>query len=158
MKIAFEGPKGTGKTTAINSIVKSLNEDYKVIHMTKEDDNSFFGYKRLLDDENVIFDRYALGELVYPFIYKRVPQMGPMEVLALAKDVDYLFISYSSDPVLLIDRVLDRDSEIEEGIIESNLQFQALAEMLQYKEPNIILVDVAKESLTEVAEEILGWN
>lgn len=158
MKIAFEGPKGTGKTTAINNIVKSLDEDYKVIHMTKEDDNSFFGYRKLLDNENVIFDRYALGELVYPFIYKRVPQMGPMEVLALAKDVDYLFISYSSDPLLLVDRVFERDNKVESGIVESNLQFQALADMLQYKAPNIILVDVAKESLTEVAEEVLGWN
>lgn len=162
MNIVFEGPKGTGKSTAINRVKAILkNDNMDVVHSTKDSPNDYKYYSLLTRKQNTIFDRFSLGELVYPIVYDRERKMSIPQVLDTldSDNLDYIFFTYSSDPNLLVDRVLNRDGEVNENeILESNTIFRNLYLSLEREEDKpFIFVDIAKESLSDVVEEMLGW-
>lgn len=134
MKIVFEGPKGVGKTTAIRQLLQ--NENHKndnVIHSTKNTENTLNWYKQLnLNKENIIFDRYSIGEIVYPLVEKREMRMSFNDVKESLDCVNYIIIMYSSDPNILINRVENRDgvlSDVDKKIIiNSNELFKNFSE------------------------------
>ena len=162
MNIVFEGPKGTGKSTAINRVKAILNNDnMEVVHSTKDSPNDYEYYNSLTQNENTIFDRFSLGELVYPIVYDRERKMSGLQVFDTldSKNIDYIFFTYSSDPSILINRVRERDDDVNiKEIIDSNKIFMDLYDILSKEDDKpFIFVDIAKESLLVVVEEMLGW-
>lgn len=165
VNIVFEGPKGTGKTTAINA-VKNIFPGMNVIHSTKDTPNDKEYYDSLLNRKNTIFDRFSLGEMIYPYVYDRDMKMTPKEIInnITSKKLDYVFLTYSSDDALLVNRVRDRDGELSDleeiEIMQSNQMFIDLYDVLSsnvFEDYPFIFVDVAKENLSDVVEEVLGW-
>lgn len=161
--IVFEGPKGTGKTTAIR-LVNDIFPTMSVIHMTKDTPNTYDYHMTMLAHDNYIFDRFALGELIYPQIYGREGKLSILQFLQImsSKDIDYVFFTYSSDPQLLIDRIRERDGEVnEDEVIQSNAAFITMYEALKLtdtlKDSPFVFVDVAKEDLLQVVFDMLGW-
>ena len=98
-KIVVEGPNNVGKTSLVNRLmnVHGLNT-WKVIHMTGNDDNSFKHYDELFGtDENIIFDRAHVGEMIYPKIYGRKSTLTEKEFLELCRKykdkILYIFVN-----------------------------------------------------------------
>lgn len=102
-KIVVEGPNNVGKTTLINKLqnIYGLN-DWKQMHMTSVDDNSFDNYDKLFSsDERIIFDRAHVGEMIYPQRLGRPRELTPQEFYRLCekfKDgVLYIFVDATID-------------------------------------------------------------
>jgi thymidylate kinase len=78
MIIALEGPDGTGKTTLARELEK-LGFEYRHNGPPQSED-MFEEYTRQLEDlvlpdENVVFDRLHIGELVYGKIVRKQPRL-----------------------------------------------------------------------------------
>lgn len=161
MQISIEGPKGTGKSTAIARLVANNQDefgDYEILHSTAHTETGNDFYRDMLSKyPNIIFDRYILGELVYPYSYGRAPKAGLFDAINLVRELDLMVISYSSDDSILYNRVLTRDGVVDSGIFKSNKEFTMLAYLLKDFD-NVITIDVAKENIDEVLEEVFQWK
>lgn len=67
MKIILEGIDNCGKSTLARKIQKEHPEmNYKIFHCTRETENNYKFFENLLrSDENIIFDRFHIGQFVY---------------------------------------------------------------------------------------------
>lgn len=106
MKIVIEGPNNVGKSTFI-SMLKSTEEfkDFEIEHVDSKCPNDYKFHEDLLKfEQNMIFDRFYIGETIYPILYNREPRMTPETLLKICKefnndtyivvlDADYGFIS-----------------------------------------------------------------
>ena len=102
-KIIIEGPNNVGKSTLIKAIQKMFPE-YEVEHVTEKCPNTYNFYNSLLcTEEPMIFDRLHLGEMVYPGLFEREPNLTGDEFIELFRnhgnhmlivllDADYDFI------------------------------------------------------------------
>lgn len=83
VNLVIEGCDCVGKTTLINSIVKNCDRNFKLFHFQRPPENMavsqvrefqkqmFFVHANyLIHDNDVIFDRYHIGELVYGKLYR----------------------------------------------------------------------------------------
>lgn len=153
MRIILEGCDGTGKTT----LAKILAERYKldICHCTQRDAKDYDFYFQTLRKEDVIWDRHTLGELVYPNIFGREPQLACCEardiIEAAKKDGVKIFV-LTTDPSILKQRLLSRGTEDWRIIkqcqeIDSAFQFHA-------KAFNIPVIDTSKMTLNEIFDLI----
>lgn len=78
MRIILEGCYGTGKTTLANLLASKYNLD--ICHCTTADPNDFQFYKQAVRKNNVIWDCYAIGELIYQEIFSRKTDISPEDV------------------------------------------------------------------------------
>jgi thymidylate kinase len=132
MKIIIEGADGVGKTTIVNYLAKKFN--LKQRHITSQDLNTFMFYYNLLDEnEDVIFDRHFLGEMIYPYLFNRKPNLNNEQFeLLLHKAQDegcYIFVITANDDVIK-QRLLERGNEPEEVMKTfeyANVAFKAIA-------------------------------
>lgn len=74
MKIILEGIDNCGKSTFARKIVeKNPGMNYKIFHCTKETANNLSFFENLLEsDENIIFDRFHVGQWVYQSAEERI--------------------------------------------------------------------------------------
>lgn len=87
MSLIIDGPNGVGKTTLCKILSKTKPfTDYKYLHLTAEDKNTYSYYNTLLKDKKLLLDRGPLGELVYSSLYGRKPRITLSEVNALFKN------------------------------------------------------------------------
>lgn len=67
VKIILEGVDGCGKTTLATEIQRRFPEkNFKIVHLTRETPNNRAYFEKLLfGKDNVIFDRFHIGQFVY---------------------------------------------------------------------------------------------
>ena len=158
MNFIFEGPKGCGKTTAINELRQHVS-NCEVVHATKDTPNNYLWHRTYLERgskiSNMIFDRFYFGEIIYPHLENRKSKINVQEVIQLqSKFNPTTIIGYSSDEDLLISRVRERDGYLGFGdalkIADSNDLFKYLAWMMkQQNVKNFYSIDIAKCSMAD---------
>lgn len=109
MKIVVEGPNNVGKSTFIKKLMeRDTFKDYEVEHLSHLTPNDYQFHKDLLDlPQDMIFDRFYLGEIIYSDIYNRKPKLSQSKLIDLCKE-------YKDRTIIII---LDADYEF---IIRSN--------------------------------------
>lgn len=112
-KLIIEGAKGSGKSTIIREVIDKLNEVPNVFHSTQYNLDEMIDRSRNMDDEGtIIYDRFNLGELVYPIVYERKAQLNLWDIhnsIEKMKDNDMFIILHASQQNTLIDRLRERD-------------------------------------------------
>lgn len=149
MKIILEGADGTGKTT----LAKILSNKYgmEIAHCTQHDAADYNFYRQTLRKENVIWDRHTLGELIYPEVFDRRPQIGGEDarlVMHYAKQEGVKVFVLTCDEMTLEQRLCERGNEHPKildniGMINSQFLFYA-------KEFHIPIIDTSKMTLQEI--------
>ena len=61
MNIVLEGAKGTGKSTLAKHFI---DKGFKYHHSTSQTENDFNYHMDLLKKDNMIMDRFSLGEMI----------------------------------------------------------------------------------------------
>lgn len=158
MNFIFEGPKGCGKTTAINELSQHL-DNCEVVHATKDTANNYLWHQLYLERgskiSNMIFDRFYFGEIIYPYLENRDSKINLKEIIQLQLAFNPTTImGYSSDDDLLISRVYERDGGLghdeAQKIIDSNRAFKYMAWLMkQYGAKNFYSFDIAKCSMLD---------
>lgn len=164
MNFIFDGPKGCGKTTAINELHRHLDK-CDVIHATKETLNNYLWHRLYLEkgfkNSNMIFDRFYFGELVYPYLENRKSKINFEEIIRLQLEFNpTTIIGYSSNDDLLISRVYERDGKFgmdyAQKIVDSNHIFKYIAWLMkQYNVKNFYSFDIAKCSMLDFVKNKL---
>lgn len=158
MNFIFDGPKGCGKTTAINELRQYLSTS-EVVHATKDTVNNYSWHRLYLERgskiSNMIFDRFYFGELVYPYLENRENKINFSEIIKLQSEFNpTTVIGYSSSDVLLVSRVSERDGnfgkDYAQEIVDSNHIFKYIAWLMkQYDVKNFYSFDIAKYSMLD---------
>lgn len=164
MNFIFDGPKGCGKTTAINELRQNLNS-CEVIHATKDTPNNYLWHRLYLERglklSNMIFDRFYFGELDYPYLENRKNKINLKEIIQLQLEFSpTTVIGYSSDDDLLVSRVAERDGNFDtdyaQEIVDSNHIFKYIAWLIkQYHVKNFYSLDVSKYSMLDFVKNTL---
>lgn len=91
----FEGIDHTGKSTAVEMLKAFIygteNEHPKVIHVEGKDANDYDYYNEIIAnfatsyDQNLIFDRAMIGELVYGPLYRKKSRINLHEIRSIFK-------------------------------------------------------------------------
>lgn len=106
MKIAIEGPNNVGKSTFIKMLKERTSfKDYEVEHLSHLTPNDYKFHDDLLNtDGDMIFDRFFLGELVYPNIYNRESKLNVSDVIKICKNHkdDLIIVSLDADYEFII--------------------------------------------------------
>lgn len=149
MKIILEGCDGTGKTT----LAKILAEKYglDICHCTQHDAADYDFYRQTLKKENVVWDRHTLGELIYPRIFNRKPQIGTEHarlIMHYAKKGGVKVFVLTATNATIYERLNNRGSEhdlIYENVAYINEQFKFFAEQF-----HIPVIDTSKMTLQQI--------
>lgn len=153
MRVILEGCDGTGKTTLAKILAEKYNFD--VCHCTQHDGKDYDFYFQTLRKENVIWDRHTLGELIYPEIFERDPQITLEEVADLmryVKENNIKIFVLTADQETLRKRLLSRGTEdyrIIKNCKDIDYQFRHLAAYF-----SIPIIDTTEMTLTEIYDLI----
>ena len=165
MNIVLEGAKGTGKSTIAKHFVE---KGYEYFHSSSETENDLKYHLDLLDGDKRIIDRFSLGEMIYPRVYRRESRINDSDLLDTFSDPNTIYlVLFSSDNDLLIDRIKNRNEEKDhnlnfERVLESNDYFKSSKYFFaKYSKYIVILndiyyVDVSKITSKEVINFIEG--
>lgn len=149
MRVIIEGCDGTGKTTLANLLAKEYG--LEVVHCTQHDPADPDFYYNALRKENTIWDRHVIGEMVYPYIFNRVPQTEAYDVRDIinrAKLNDVKIFVLTADEEVIKARLAARGDEhlnITNNIGMINSMFKIAAEWL-----NVPVIDTSKMTLQEI--------
>lgn len=158
MNIIIEGPDAVGKTT----LAEKLKAKYgmNVIHLTSHTRNDYEMHIDLLDHcENTVFDRFHIGEMVYPIIYQRPGKLTSDEFIKITKRIidnnDLLIVMCTKDLDVLKKRLIERGEEnYLKEIEQQNEQFIRHAWVIDAMEYyNFKVVDISEENAYEKLDE-----
>lgn len=149
MRIILEGVDGAGKTT----LAKILAERYglDVVHCTQSDASDYDFYRQTLRKENVVWDRHTIGELIYPYVFDRKPNIGVEDarlVMHYAKQEGVKVFVLTADEDAIARRLIARGNEhprILRDFRKINDEFLFYAEQF-----NLPVIDTTKMTLTEI--------
>ncbi|MBQ6631024.1 MAG: hypothetical protein IJH55_02680, partial [Romboutsia sp.] len=147
MNIILEGPDGIGKSTLAYYIVNKYGFEYNHFPSADYDTHINALYK-----DNTVFDRFHIGELVYPEIYSRVPKLNFDEankiMRAIVDNNDIFIIFITSDTSILKERLKERgELNYLDEIDQQNELFMKYAYIFQaWEYKNFYIVDIAKEN------------
>ena len=85
--------------------------------MTKDDPNTFKFYADTMRDDNVIYDRHLVGEMIYPEVFQRKANFRKKEfgkLLDIAKDEKVVIIVLYSSYITLYKRLKEKGGEYKE--------------------------------------------
>lgn len=119
MKIILEGPDGAGKSTIANKISTEFN--LKVQHVSGSDPNNYNWYIETFKNDNVVFDRHFLGELIYPTVFNRQQRITNKEfkkLLKYIKENNILLIIIMADKQTILKRFTERKIKEDDRIIK----------------------------------------
>ena len=159
MNVIIEGPDATGKTTLANYLIEKYGMEYRHLDATTPNDLQF--HSGLLDKDNVVYDRFMCGEIVYPEIYHRPPKMTFEEVCQVMKKIvdnnDTFVILYASDINVLKERLIERgELDYLKEIEQQNELFVRVIYALQaFEYKNFIAVDVSDVNNYELLHQWL---
>lgn len=155
MKIMLEGCDGTGKTTLAKILANRYGLD--ICHCGRNDPADYQFYRQTLRKENVIWDRHALGELIYPRVFEREPQIGVEDARLLmhyAKEEGVKVFVLTSDITTITNRLMARGNEdmrimAQLRLIDQEFKFYA-------KQYHVPVIDTSKMTLNEIFNLIEG--
>ena len=114
MNVILEGLDAAGKTT----LAEKLRDKYgmRILHSTTKTRNDLNYHIDLLDyQQNTVFDRFHVGEVVYPQIYSRDPKIADNEFEIIEKRIidnnDMFIIFVTSDMSIINERLIARGEE-----------------------------------------------
>lgn len=159
MNIILEGPDATGKTTLAEKLQKKYG--MSILHSTSRTRNDLFYHIDLLDyRENTVFDRFHLGETIYPIIYNRPGKLTEAEALAIDKRLidnnDILIVFTTSDMEIINERLRARgeDKYIPEMEQQNELFTAAANKFAEHDYKNFYVIDIAKPG---AYDELDAW-
>lgn len=174
--ISLEGPKGSGKSTLATKLTE---KNYDII---KYDANRLMKRSDFQTNSNIVFDRGALSNLIYTFLWSLEPtftthhQFNTMTMVAykpihfnnlkeLIEQVDEYIIFYASNPNDLRIRLEKRKeetgkyaspSELKE-LTQSNQLFRLYGEFLKEQFPmKVTLIDISNSEQEKQLYQQLG--
>lgn len=148
MNLILEGLDAAGKTT----LAEKLRDKYgmSILHSTAKTRNDLFYHLDLLDYRtNTVFDRFHVGEYVYPKVYKRdvkIDDEGFVQIERRIIDNNDMFIIFiASDMDIINKRLIARDEkEYLKEMAAQNKWFTKYAEKFKkYNYKNFYVIDVA---------------
>lgn len=155
MNIIIEGTDGTGKSTLAKYLQDNFNLKYQ--HSSNETDNNFDYHFELLDSkENIVLDRFQLGEIIYPmFTPDREPKITLSQAVMLSRMEDTLtIILYASDTSILKDRLHER-GELYSPLYDTvNIMFKLLGEVFELLEVPVLMLDICDFKDDQLFEEV----
>lgn len=104
--IIVEGPNCCGKSYFIRTLLQQEKfKNYEVEHLSGSCPNTKDFHEMLLNyDRNMLFDRFFVGETIYPQLYNREPKMTYKEMIELCKthkdDIVIVFIDADYDFII----------------------------------------------------------
>lgn len=114
MNVILEGLDAAGKTT----LAEKLRDKYgmRILHSTTKTRNDLNYHIDLLDyQQNTVFDRFHVGEVVYPQIYGRDPKIADNEFEIIERRIidnnDMFIIFVTSDMSIINERLIARGEE-----------------------------------------------
>lgn len=98
MRIIVEGPNNVGKSTFIDDMMRDIPElrKYHIEHTCSNCPNDYTYHKDLLMRDNTIFDRFYIGEQIYPELFNRDQKLS-------LDDAKYLFNLYNNTIIIFVD-------------------------------------------------------
>ena len=153
--IILEGPDATGKTTLAEKLKKYTGAD--IVHFPSA---TYEEHIDALYRGNTIFDRFHIGELVYPEIYGREPKLDFDEANKIMRSIvdnnDILVVFITSDINILKDRLIERgEYEYLDEIEQQNELFMKYAWIFyawEYK--NMYVIDIAQP---DAYDKLWSW-
>ncbi len=159
MNIILEGPDATGKSTLAEKLKKKFGMN--IINSTSKTRNDFHYHIDLLDyQDNTVFDRFHVGEMVYPDIYGRDGKLSDQDFLKITTRIiennDLLIVFYCSDINVLKERLIERGelNYLEEIDLQNKLFMKWIYVINAYEYKNFIAVDV---SMPYAYDELDDW-
>lgn len=162
MNIILEGPDAVGKTTFAELLRDNYNME--IVHFPSATCQEHLD---ALYKDNTIFDRFHIGELVYPEIYGREPKLDFDEanskiMRAIVDNNDILIFYITSDLEILRQRLIERgEYNYLDEIEQQNELFKKYAYIFSaWEYENMYVIDIAQEGaydrLTEWVKSRLG--
>lgn len=162
MNIILEGPDAVGKTTFAELLRDNYNME--IVHFPSATCQEHLD---ALYKDNTIFDRFHIGELVYPEIYGREPKLDFDEanskiMRAIVDNNDILIFYITSDLEILRQRLIERgEYNYLDEIEQQNELFKKYAHIFSaWEYENMYVIDIAQEGaydrLTEWVKSRLG--
>lgn len=162
MNIILEGPDAVGKTTFAELLRDNYNME--IVHFPSATCQEHLD---ALYKDNTIFDRFHIGELVYPEIYGREPKLDFDEanykiMRAIVDNNDILIFYVTSDLEILRQRLIERgEYNYLDEIEQQNELFKKYAYIFSaWEYENMYVIDIAQEGaydrLTEWVKSRLG--
>lgn len=164
MNIILEGPDAVGKSTLAEKLKIKYGMD--VINSTSKTRNDFTYHIDLLDyHDNTVFDRFHIGEMVYPEIYNRPGKLTSDEFIEITKRIvdnnDMLIVFYTTNIELLKDRLIERgELNYLQEIEQQNKLFLKWCYVVNVFDeyPYIKFVDVSKKNAYEDLDKWIDDN
>ena len=158
MKIILEGCDGTGKTTLAKMLADRYHLD--ICHCTSKDPKDFEFYKQTARKEDVVWDRHTIGELIYPDVFDREPQITPEDariILGHARENGgKVFVLTAADDVIygrLMSRDVPEDPRVLAQLMFINKRFKFFAEYFC-----VPIIDTSKLTINEIFDMIDTGN
>jgi len=153
MKIILEGCDGTGKTTLAKKLVQHYGLDY--VHVNRDDPTTYEFYSQTMKKTNVIWDRHFIGEMVYPSVFKRKPNLKMVDfenLLQQSKENKIIILVLTAGEDRLAEtNKRDEFPEVLKNLYLINGQFIAIADI--YKIPMINVFETSFEDIIKVIEK-----
>ena len=150
MNVILEGLDAAGKTT----LAEKLRDKFgmKILHSTAETRNDLYYHLDLLDYQtNTVFDRFHVGEYVYPKVYGRKAKMNAKELEEVERRIidnnDLFIIFITSKMDIINERLIARGEEdYLAEMADQNKWFRKYARKFEkYNYKNFYVIDVAKK-------------
>lgn len=154
MKIILEGCDGTGKTTLAKKLQERYGIDY--VHINRQDPTSYEFYSQTLGKTDIIWDRHFVGEMIYPTVFKRKPnlRMADFEnLLAKAKEqnIVILILTAGEEQLIASSKKRPEYEEVVKNLITINGQFIAIADI--YQIPLINVFEMTFDEIVKIIEK-----
>lgn len=156
--IIIEGPNCCGKSYFIKTLLSHpLFLNYEVEHLSGHCPNTKEFHEDLLNyDRPMLFDRFCIGEIVYPEIYSREPKMTREEVFdLLEKYADNIVLIFFDADYDFIIRAHNNKKEIfdyKTTKYEKKFFYEAYAKTLNIKDLQVFRFKNSKENELEFAK------
>lgn len=150
MKVILEGVDGAGKTTLAKILANEYGLD--VCHCTQHDAADYDFYRQTLRKDNIVWDRHTLGELIYPQVFHRRPQITPEDarlIMHYGKEEGVKVLVLTADLDILNERILSRPIHEHSAIVD-NLEWIDLEFKFYAKEFNLPIIDTSRMTLPEI--------
>ena len=150
MNVILEGLDAAGKTT----LAEKLRDKFgmSILHSTAETRNDLYYHLDLLDYRtNTVFDRFHVGEFVYPKVYGRKAKMNNKELEEVEKRIidnnDLFIIFIASKMDIINERLIARgENDYLAEMADQNKWFRKYAKKFEkYGYKNFYVIDVAKK-------------
>lgn len=156
MNLILSGPDACGKSTLAEKMSKKYNMN--IIHSTSKTSNTLEYHLNLIDyHDNTIFDRWSVGEVVFPKLYNREPKLTHddfYKTLDRVRDNNDMYVVFiCSDVNILKNRLIERGEidyldEIDDQLI---LYKEVSDDMLNYfgDYKNFYVCDISEDNSYE---------